>query len=321
MKLRGNLLGMTIALAMGAIAVGCGSSTKSGTGGSSGGIGGAGGAVDSGTGAGGKGTGGHATTDAGTDAPADAPADAPTDVATDRPTDRPADAAVDGPPPVCGPFADGGMPSDAGVDAAANASFFVTSDTAPSANLGGLTAADGRCQTLATAVGLGGKTWHAYLSVEHGPGGDAGTGPINAKDRIGTGPWYNVKGALIAQDVAALHTRTGDAALFIDEHGIMINGQWTGSVPPVEHDVLTGSNPDGTLAVGKTCADWTSADNVPDGGAPDGGSLFVARVGHTDGLGPRCTSNPSWNSAHDTASCADVRTRGGTGRIYCFAIN
>jgi hypothetical protein len=301
MKLRGGALGIAISMATAAFVAGCGSSSNSGAGGKDGGTGG-------------KGTGGTMT-DASSDVPADVPA-----------ADRPGDTAVDAPPPVCGPFADGGTPSDAGVDAASVANFFVTSDTAASANLGGLLAADARCQTLATAVGLGGKTWHAYLSVEHGPGGDAGTGPINAKDRIGPGPYYNVRGALIAQDSAALHSRAGDAALFVDEHGVMINGQWTGSVPPPEHDILTGSNPDGTVAIGKTCADWTSAAGIPDGGVPDGGdpdggSLYVARVGHTDGLGPRCASIPSWNSAHDTASCADVRSRGGDGRIYCFAIN
>jgi hypothetical protein len=298
MNLRGGALAMAIALATGTLVAGCGSSSnQSGTGGTGGG-------TDGGTGGSTGGTAGGGTGGQNTDA------------STDRP-----------PTPVCGPYADGGMPSDAGVDAATNASFFVTSDTNMTGDLGGLNGADMRCQNLAAAVGLGGKVWHAYLSVEHGPGGDAGTGPINAKDRIGTGPWYNVKGALIAQDLTSLHARTGDPALFITERGVMINGQWTGSPAPLEHDILTGTNADGTLAVGKTCSDWTSAVGPPDGGAPDGGSLFVARVGHADGFGPMCNTATtpnnltSWNSAHDNAGCNDNRPRGGAGRIYCFAAN
>jgi hypothetical protein len=331
MTARRGAIGLTISLLAAGLIAGCGSSNNSGTGGAgggagaagtSGGTGGKGGTAGTGTGTGGTagaagaGTGGKA--DGGTDARADAPGD--TVVTSDA-----SDAL-----PTCGPFADGGLPSDAGVDASANASFFVTSTGSPSANLGGLDAADAKCQTLAGAVGLGGKTWHAYLSVEHGPA-DGGTGaPVNAKDRIGSGPWFNVKGVMIAANLTDLHNRKGDPTVFIDERGAMIDGQWTGSVPPPKHDVLTGSNQDGTLAVGKTCSDWTSSSPVPDGGAPDGGSLFVARVGHTDGLGPRCSTTPapqnnadvtSWNSAHDTASCGDIMSRGGVGHIYCFATN
>jgi len=309
MKMERGALGAVFSLAAIALVAGCGSSGKSGTGGASGS--GAGGSAAGGSGAGGQGTGGKV------DAGPDAPKDAPGDTGTDAPA----------PKPVCGPFADGGMPSDAGVDASANASFFVTSDTSKTGDLGGLAGADMRCQRLANAVGLGGKTWHAYLSAEHGSNGDGGTGPVNAKDRIGTGPWYNVRGQLVAQDLTALHTtRKGDPTIFIDEHGVMINGQWTGAPPPIEHDVLTGTNADGTVAIGKTCSDWTSSAGIPDGGAPDGGSLFVARVGHTDGLGPNCAAAPappndvtSWNSAHDNAGCNDTAPRGGAGRLYCFA--
>ncbi len=125
-----------------------------------------------------------------------------------------------------------------------------------------------RCQRLAAAVGLGGKTWHAYLSVEHGTNGDGGMGAVNARERIGAGPWYNVRGLLVAQDLASLHARKGDPTIFIDEHGVMINGQWTGAPTPLEHDVLTGTNADGTLATGKTCSDWTSSVGPPDGGVP-----------------------------------------------------
>lgn len=320
MKLRGGALGIAISLATAAFVAGCGSSNNSGTGGTTGGTGGkgtgGGTATDGGTG--GKGTGGTTVTDGGTDLPADM------------------GGGTDAGPPRCGPFADGGTPSDAGVvDAAANATFFVSSTTSTTANLGGLAGADTRCQNLAVAAGIAGtKTWHAYLSVEHGPGGvDAGTGPINARDRIGTGPWHNVRGILVANDLAELHGRKGDATVFIDEHGLMINGQWTGSPTPNEHDILTGSNANGTVAIGKTCGDWTSMDAPPDGGAPadgglpDGGGFAVARIGHTDGFGGLCSTTPqppndvtSWNSAHDNAGCNNTAPRGGAGRIYCFAV-
>jgi len=312
MTMERGVLRMVFSLAAIALIAGCGSSSKSGTGGASGS--GSGGSAAGGSGAGGHGTGGVSGTGGKVDGGG---TDAPGDTGTDTPA----------PKPVCGPYADGGMPSDAGVDASANASFFVTSDTSKTGDLGGLAGADLRCQRLANAVGLGGKTWHAYLSAEHGSNGDGGTGPVNAKDRIGTGPWYNVRGQLVAQDLTALHTtRKGDPTIFIDEHGVMINGQWTGAPTPLEHDVLTGTNADGTVAIGKTCSDWTSSAGIPDGGAPDGGSLFVARVGHTDGLGPNCAAAPappndvtSWNSAHDNAGCNDTAPRGGAGRLYCFA--
>jgi hypothetical protein len=226
--------------------------------------------------------------------------------------------------PVCGPFANGGGPTDAGGPSPSSMmSFFVTSQKSMTANLGGLAGADATCQTLAAAVGFGSKTWHAYLSVEH----DAtnGNAARDARDRIGAGPWFNAKGVMVAATVAALHARTGDPAVFLDEHGNMIPGQWTGAPAPLEHDILTGSNADGTLAVGKTCSDWTSEQGPPDGGAPDGGSLFVARVGHTDGFGPMCATTPanltSWNSAHDNRGCNNTAPGGGAGRVYCFATN
>jgi len=115
--------------------------------------------------------------------------------------------------------------------------------------------------------------------------------------------------------VAELHARSGDAALFVDERGQRINGQWTGSPSPVEHDILTGSNADGTLAieagVAVTCADWTSASDT-----------LTARVGHSDGLGPSQNATPplnSWNAAHLNQNCANTAPRGGAGRFYCFA--
>src|SRR5262245_36134997 len=192
---------------------------------------------------------------------------------------------------------------------APSASFFVTSATSVTGNLGGLAGADATCQRLATAAGLSGRTWHAYLSVERDPAN--GNQPTNARDRIGTGPWYNVNLALLASNVAELHARSGDAALFLDERGNRINGQWSGSPTPVEHDILTGSNADGTLMAGFTCGDWTSA-----------ATTSVGQVGHSDGMGPgQSTAGAlsSWNSAHANLNCADTAPRGGAGRIYCFA--
>jgi hypothetical protein len=191
------------------------------------------------------------------------------------------------------------------------ARFFVTSASSVTGNLGGLVGADARCQSLAASVGLGDKTWRAYLSVER----DASNGnrPTNARDRIGEGPWTNVNGVVVANTVADLHARRGDFQVFIDERGQRINGQWTGSPAPVQHDILTGSNADGTLMVGFTCADWTSDS-----------ANFVAQVGHSDGLGPNQDASgslSSWNSAHVNQNCANTAPRGGSGRTYCFAIN
>lgn len=156
--------------------------------------------------------------------------------------------------------------------------------------------ADATCQRLEAAVGQGQKTWRAYLSVErHATNANQ---PTHARDRIGSGPWRNVNNGVISSNVAELHARTGEAALFLDERGQRINGQWTGSPSPVEHDVLTGSNADGTVVAGPTCADWTSAST---GGA--------AQVGHSDGLGPGQSTTgalSSWNSAHGNQT---ARTR------------
>jgi hypothetical protein len=188
-------------------------------------------------------------------------------------------------------------------------SFFVSSTTSVTGNLRGLTGADATCQSLAAAAGAGSRTWRAYLSAER----DAANNnqPTNARDRIGTGPWYNANLVLVANNVAELHARTGDAAIFLDERGQRINGQWTGSPSPVQHDILTGSNADGTLAAGLTCADWTSDSTT-----------LAAQVGHSDGMGPgQSTAGAlsSWNAAHTSLNCADTAPRGGAGRIYCFA--
>jgi hypothetical protein len=188
-------------------------------------------------------------------------------------------------------------------------SFFVSSAKHKTANLGGLRGADRICQELASAVGLSNKTWRAYLSAEHDP--DNGNKPTDARSRIGSGPWTNAKGIVIAKNLAELHARKGDADLFLDEHGQRVPGNWPNSPKPTEHDILTGSTADGRLLAGKTCNDWTSE-----------ASDQQAQVGHSDGLGPG--GDPSgrysvWNSAHDNGSCANTAPRGGAGRIYCFA--
>jgi len=186
-------------------------------------------------------------------------------------------------------------------------SFFVSSATSATGNLGGLTGADATCQRLGAAAGEGARIWRAYLSVERGPNGQ----PVNARDRIGSGPWYNANLQLIANNLSELHARSGDAAVFVDERGQRINGQWTGSPTPVQHDILTGSNADGTVLAGATCSDWTSA-----------GTDVTAQVGHSDGMGPNQSTIPplnSWNSAHTAMNCSNTAPRGGAGRIYCFA--
>ena len=187
-------------------------------------------------------------------------------------------------------------------------SFFVTSQTSVTGNLGGLAGADATCQRLAGAAGhASGRTWQAYLSAERGPTGQT----VNARDRIGQGPWYNAQLQLVASNLTELHARQGDAALFLDERGQRVNGQWTGSSTPNEHDILTGSSGDGTVAAGLTCADWTSAETT-----------VSAQVGHSDGFGPNQSRDgalASWNSAHANQNCSNTAPRGGAGRFYCFA--
>lgn len=203
------------------------------------------------------------------------------------------------------PAAGGSSTAGAGGGAAGGGSahvmmnFFVTSDTKPTGDLGGLTGADARCQALATAVGHGGKTWRAYLSVS--------TPATNARDRIGPGPYYNSKGEQLAADKDALHARSGDAALFLDEKGNRINGQWANSPTPNQHDILTGSQKDGTIAANQTCGDWTSTTGM-------------SQVGHADGLGPNMAATGNyinWSGSH-TGQCSDTAPGGGAGKIYCF---
>ena len=188
-------------------------------------------------------------------------------------------------------------------------SFFVTSAKSPTGNLGGLRGADITCHNLAAAVGVANKDWRAYLSVERDP--DNRNRPTDARDRIGNGPWLNANGVIVARDPGELHARRGDAAVFVDERGQRIPGNWPDSPRPIEHDILTGSAPDGTLTTGLTCSDWTSAaENIQ------------AQVGHSDGLGGGGDTSGTlsfWNSAHANQSCANTAPRGGAGRIYCFA--
>jgi len=191
--------------------------------------------------------------------------------------------------------------------AADGISFFVSSRTNMTGNLGGLGGADAICTELATAAGAGNKIWKAYLS----------TTTVSAKDRIGTGPWFTQKGTMLAADLTALHALKGNADLFIDEKGTKIDGQWNSSTT-VQHDILTGSAADGTLqpadAMGRSanCQDWTSA-----------GTDAFAQVGHSDGMGPGMAMDPayytSWNSSHANQDCSNTTPRGGAGRIYCFA--
>jgi hypothetical protein len=190
-------------------------------------------------------------------------------------------------------------------------SFFVTSTRSTTGNLGALRAADSLCQSLATAAGAGNRTWRAYLSVERDA--DNGNQPTNARSRIGVGPWFNAKGVMVASDLTELHARKGNSTVFIDEKGQPINGQWTGSPSPVEHDIMTGSAADGTLLPGLTCGDWTSDS-----------ATTVGQVGHSDGFGPNQDTSgslSSWNSAHTNQNCSNTAPRGGAGRIYCFARN
>ncbi len=184
---------------------------------------------------------------------------------------------------------------------AAGMSFFVTSvGSGDGANLGGLAGADAHCQQLAEAAGSG-KTWAAYLSAEG----------VNARDRIGTGPWQNIKGAVIATDVANLHSPDNNITKMTaqTEQGAIINGRGDN---PNRHDILTGSNPDGTYASGQTCGDWTLNGEG------------AAIVGHSDRMGLSDTeAAKSWNSSHPSRGCsqANLEGTGGAGAFYCFAVN
>lgn len=181
-----------------------------------------------------------------------------------------------------------------------NMSFFVTSEgPGDGANLGGLEGADAHCAQLAEEAGVTGQTWAAYLS----------TSDTNARDRIGTGPWVNANGETIAEDVDQLHGDQNDISkeTALDENGEMVNGRGD---DPNRHDILTGSNPDGT-AHEATCEEWTS--NAEDGSA---------MVGHHDRMGLDDSAEArSWNSSHPSNGCSQeaLQGTGGDGLFYCFA--
>jgi len=200
--------------------------------------------------------------------------------------------------------------------------FFVTSEPiGDGGNLGGLEGADNHCQSLAAAVGAGDKTWRAYLSTQAGPGQPA----INARDRIGDGPWYHSKAKLLDYlqrrlnrplVKSEIHGDTLDEArrgsnmtkeFMLTEKGELVNG--IGDPLPTRHDILTGSRPDGRAFTGsedRTCNNWASSDEG------------AAQVGHSDRVG---NGNISWNSSHATTGCSqnDLVSWGGVGLFYCFA--
>jgi hypothetical protein len=192
-----------------------------------------------------------------------------------------------------------------------NLSFFITSaGSGDGANLGGLDGADRHCQALAKAAGAGNKRWRAYLSTS----ADGGKKAVNARDRIGKGPWYNAKGVKVAESVADLHSDNNKLGKenSLTEKGAVVNGRGD---KPNQHDILTGSQPDGTAftdSADHTCKNWTSnADGT--------GS---AQVGHHDRQGGG--ANPtSWNASHASKGCSqpNLIATGGNGYFYCFAAN
>jgi len=189
--------------------------------------------------------------------------------------------------------------------------FFVTSvGMGDGANLGGLAGADSHCQRLAAAVGAGGRTWRAYLSTQAADDKPA----VNARDRIGNGPWHNQRGTVVARDQAHLHGDTAEAARLgnlvtknnaINEKGELVNG--VGDKPNM-HDILTGTQPDGhayTDSADHTCKNWTF------------NGAGVAQVGHHDRNG----GGISWNSVHPSRGCSqeNLVATGGAGLFYCFS--
>jgi hypothetical protein len=193
--------------------------------------------------------------------------------------------------------------------------FFVTSvGPGKGGDLGGLEGADRHCQLLAKAAGAGDRTWRAYLSTQAPKLSDPNF--VNARDRIGSGPWHNANGVLIARSVEELHSASNNVTkqTALDEKGQLVNGR---TEKPIKHDILTGSRPDGTAFPGApfadmTCGNWTK-----------GGDDGAAMTGHHDRAGP--IDSPwatSWNSSHPTLGCSQdkVRPTGGDGLFYCFAV-
>jgi hypothetical protein len=188
-----------------------------------------------------------------------------------------------------------------GAQKPAGMGFFITSTgSGKGADLGGLEGADKHCQQLAQAAGAGGRTWRAYLSA-------GGAKPVHAKDRIGSGPWTNAKGVVVATSVADLHSDANKLSKenSLTEKGEVVNGRGD---KPNRHDILTGSGPDGSLMDGQTCNNWTSST--------DG----TAMAGHHDRVGGG-SAPTSWNASHGTKGCSQEALigTGGDGLIYCFA--
>ncbi len=195
-----------------------------------------------------------------------------------------------------------------------NMSFFITSvGKGDGANYGGLAGADAHCTALARAAGSN-KTWHAYLSTTAvaAAGGQPAQAPVDARSRIGSGPWVNARGVQVAANVEELHSKTLTKDLLLTEKGLPNNGM--GDTPNT-HDILTGSDSAGRYLATNgdtTCKNWTSSGE---------GS---AMLGHHDGRGPNANRNyTSWNSAHMSRSCSqpDLVATGGAGQLYCFASN
>jgi hypothetical protein len=245
----------------------------SGSGGSGSGGSGSGGSASGGSGSGGSGSGGSGS--GGSGGSGGSPG-----------SDGGASDATEAGPGDTSGGAEGGQSDGAG----GGMSFFVTStgSGAVGGNIGGLTGADAKCEMLAAAVGAGGKGWKAYLSIEAAGGMPA----VNAKDRIGAGPWRNQAGNMVAANVTAL--LAGFAAnLVLDEKG--------GTVPGNQHDIITGTNKDGTVFPNHTCGGWAS-------------TMGMSYVGHSDGA-------PAGRLSQHASGCteAGLRATAGAGRMYCFA--
>jgi hypothetical protein len=262
-----------------------GSGGSGGTGGASGGSGGATG----GSGGSGGATGGTGGATGGSGGSGGSSADAGDMAASD--------ASVADAPSTSGDGGGGGM------------SFFLTSRKG-GGNLGGLEGADMICKTLATAVGAGSRNWKAYLST--------GSPVVHAKDRIGNGPWFNAKGVMVAANLTQLHDGATPmnnltATTVLDENGMAIPGRMNRPAGTSnEHDIITGTQMDGTVAMGFTCGDWRMES-------------AMARVGHFDRGGGGgtlpMTDDTSWNSSHNNQGCSPttIMPGGGAGRFYCFA--
>ncbi len=217
----------------------------------------------------------------------------------------------------------------AGAPPAQPMSFFITSvGKGDGANYGGLAGADAYCQQMAASAGRGAATWRAYLSTQ-------GPGAVNARDRIGTGPWYNARGQLVAMNLAELHGDTIEQArlgnrlgkqISLSEKNTSVNG--VGDMPN-QHDILTGSTPDGrafTDAADHTCSNWTSNTHIEAPARGQGAPAAPpapgpsAQLGHSDKQGG---GNSSWNSTHGSRGCSqpNLVSTGGAGLLYCFATN